>query len=213
MAGERQKEKLMKKLLGAVVLGIVLCTTVFAPRASAQCGYVEGSTASASFEQPLSSALGPFELRPASLLLVSDQSSDDAIVGFWKVTFVAKGNAGIPDGTPIDAGYAQWHSDNTEILNSSRPPATGNFCLGVWKNVGRSHYQLNHFALSSNPDGTMVGPANIREEVTLGRAGNAYTGTFTIDQFDSSGNLLAHITGQVTATRITVDTPPPGNVS
>ena len=203
----------MKKLLGGVVLGIVLCTTVFAPRASAQCGYVEGSMAPASFEQPLGSARGQFESRPASFLLVSDQSYDDPIVGFWKVTFVAKGNAGIPDGTPIDAGYAQWHGDNTEILNSSRPPATSNFCLGVWKNVGRSHYKLNHFGLSSNLDGTMVGPANIREEVTLGRGGSTYTGSFTIDQFDVSGNLLAHITGQVAATRITVDTPSPGNVS
>ena len=32
-------------------------------------------------------------------------------------------------------------------------------------------------------------------------------GTFTIDQFDVSGNLLAHIAGKVTATRITVNTP------
>ena len=54
----------------------------------------------------------------------------------------------------------------------------------------------------------MVGPANIREEVTLGRSGNTYTGTFTIDQFDLAGNSLAHVAGRVTATRITVDTPP-----
>ena len=53
----------------------------------------------------------------------------------------------------------------------------------------------------------MIGPANIREEVALGRDGNTYAGTFTIDQFDLSGNLLAHVAGMVTATRITVDTP------
>jgi len=67
---------------------------------------------------------------PASLASVPDRESDLAIVGFWKVTFVAQGNPGIPDGAVIDFGYAQWHGDGTEILNSSRPPATGNFCLG-----------------------------------------------------------------------------------
>jgi hypothetical protein len=29
----------------------------------------------------------------------------------------------------IDAGFAQWHSDGTEIMNS-HAPATSNFCLG-----------------------------------------------------------------------------------
>jgi hypothetical protein len=64
-------------------------------------------------------------------LLVADKGSDDRIVGFWKVKFVAEGNPDIPDGTPIDDGLAQWHSDGAEIMNSGlRPPVTGNFCLG-----------------------------------------------------------------------------------
>jgi hypothetical protein len=33
-----------------------------------------------------------------------------------------------------------------------------------------------------------------------------YEGTFTIDQYDVSGNLLVHIAGRITGTRITVDT-------
>ena len=69
-----------------------------------------------------------------------------------------------------------------------------------------STYKLNHFALSWDPTGTnLIGPANIREEVVLGRSGNSYAGTFTIDQFDTDGNVLAHIAGRVTATRITAD--------
>jgi hypothetical protein len=201
----------MKTMFGTVTIafGMAILGTVLAPRASAQCAYFEGTKASASFEQP--PGYGPAQLRPAAFVLVSDHDSDDdAIVGFWKVTFVAKGNPDIPDGVVIDAGYAQWHGDHTEILNSSRPPATGNFCLGVWKNLGQSRYKLNHFALSSDLNGNMIGPANIREQVTLGRGGNTYAGTFTIDQFDLSGNVLAHIAGEVTATRITVDTPPSG---
>jgi hypothetical protein len=53
------------------------------------------------------------------------------IIGFWHVTFISKGTGFIPDDTVVDKGFSQWHSDGPEILNSSRPPATSNFCLGV----------------------------------------------------------------------------------
>jgi hypothetical protein len=195
-----------------MVFATVTLATVFAPRASAQCGYLEGATGPASFGPSSGPALT--QTRPA-LVRVSapgHESDEDTIVGFWKVTFVAKGNAEIPDGTVIDFGYAQWHEDGTEILNSSRPPATSSFCLGVWKKSSEpSRYRLNHFALSSDLSGNMIGPANIREDVTLGRGGNTYGGRFTIDQFDLAGNRLVHVSGLVTATRITVDTPPPGD--
>jgi len=103
-------------------------------------------------------------------------------------------------------GFSQWHSDGTEILNSSRPPATSNFCLGVWEKTGRSTYKLNHFALSSDLNGNLIGLANIREDVTLDASGNNYSGTFSIDQYDLAGNTLAHIVGNISASRITVDT-------
>jgi len=106
----------------------------------------------------------------------------------------------------VDQGFSQWHSDGTEILNSSRPPATSNFCLGVREKTGPSAYKLNHFALSSDLNGNMIGPATIRENVTLDSHGAAYSGTFSIDQYDTSGKLLVHIVGEVKATRITVDT-------
>jgi hypothetical protein len=150
---------------------------------------------------------GPAQFRPASFLLVTQEGSDDRIVGFWKVKFISEGSSGIPDGTLIDNGFAQWHSDGTEIMNSSRPPATGNFCLGVWRKSGPTSYGLNHFGLSSYLSGNLIGPAQIREDVTLDYQGNHYVGTFTIDQYDVAGNLLAHIQGRITATRITVNTP------
>jgi hypothetical protein len=124
------------------------------------------------------------------------------------VKFVAHNSPRIPDGTVIDDGYATWHSDGTEIMNSGRAPITGNFCMGVWKLTRRSIYKLNHFELSWDSTGTnLIGPANIREEVVLDRDGDSYVGTFTIDQFDVSGNTLAHIAGQVSGRRITVNTP------
>ena len=179
----------------------------------AGCGYSpsEAPTAPARPQQKSSEAQGKF--RRASLVLVSshgrdwDDDSDHAgIVGLWKVKFVSKGNTGIPDGTMIDEGYATWHSDGTEIMNSGRPPITSSFCMGVWKKTGPSSYKLNHFGLSWDPTGkTLVGPANIREEVVLGSNENSYSGTFTIDQYDTEGHLLAHISGLVSAQRITAD--------
>ena len=172
----------------------------------AGCGYSpsEAPTAPARPQQKSSEAQGKF--RHASLVLVSshgrdwDDDSDHAgIVGLWKVKFVS-------NGATIDEGYATWHSDGTEIMNSGRPPITGSFCMGVWKKTGPSSYKLNHFALSWDPTGkTLIGPTNIREEVVLGSNENSYSGTFTIDQYDTDGHLLAHISGLVSAQRITAD--------
>ena len=129
------------------------------------------------------------------------------IVGFWKVKFVAEGNAGIPDGALIDNGFAQWHSDGTEIMNSSKAPVTSSFCLGVFQKSGPSSYQLNHFALGFDASSNFIGPVQIQESVTVNRKADQYAGTFTIDQFDPMGNPLGHVAGNVTATRVTVDTP------
>lgn len=192
------------------VLAIILLGTM-APWASAQCGYFAGPKMGPSSFQPLSWQ-APAKSGPGSLLLVSEDRSDGAaIVGFWKVLFVAEGNnpPGPPDGVTVDFGFQQWHSDGTEILNSGmRAPATGNFCLGVWKKTGRSRYKLNHFALSYDPAGNFVGPANIREEVVLDRDADSYSGSFAITQFDQKGNPIGGVVGRVTGTRITVDTQP-----
>jgi hypothetical protein len=58
------------------------------------------------------------------------------------------------------------------------------------------------------PAGTQscfVGPTNIREEVTVDPHGNAYMGTVTIDQYDTSGHLLFRLKGNVAAQRIVAD--------
>jgi hypothetical protein len=202
-----EQEKPMKTPIRAVtvIVGIVLFGTIFAPAASAGCGVPTEQTGSTGRpQQPAWPSQSAY--RPVSFLLVGDHDEDAVIVGLWQVTFVSKNSSGIPDGAVIDAGYATWHSDGTEIMNSGRPPITGNFCMGVWKEVGRSKFRLNHVALSWDPSGAnLVGPANIREEVTVDHTGNTYVGTFTIDQFDNAGNTLAHITGRVTGQRITVN--------
>ena len=158
---------------------------------------------------------------PAIATYISNSSDNKpSIVGMWHFTFASDGNNVapffIPDGAPLDDGYAQWHSDGTEIMNSFRDPATGNFCLGVWEAEGGRTYKLNHFALSWDNTGKFcvpepgapscfVGRANIREEVTVDPHGQTYSGTVTIDQYGTSGQLLFRLRGLVSAQRITAD--------
>ena len=187
------------------ILAMALHGTVFVSKAIAQCGYSQWNPTEAL--QPLSpeAAVQP---EPAALSRTAEnEGSEGKIVGFWKFQFVSQGSAGIPDGAVVDNGFTQWHSDGTEITNSFRPPSTGNFCLGVYQQTGSSTYSLNHFALGWDPLGNFIGPVQIREKVTLSHNSNQFTGTFTIDQFNPAGNVLAHVQGQVTGTRITVNTP------
>jgi len=189
------------KFQAKITVLIIVSACVFAAKANAECGDLSKLKLGASLHQQ---SWGGSQFGTASLLLVD---SGDPIVGFWKVTFTSEGTIGIPDDTVIDSAYAQWHSDGTEIMNSSRPPVTQSFCLGVWKKVGGLHYKLNHFAKSFDPNSNPVGPAVIREDVVLSPGGKSFVGSFTIDQYDGAGNTLIHITGDLTGTRITVDSP------
>lgn len=142
------------------------------------------------------------------------------IVGLWRLTFIADDSVNppiFPAGTIVDFGTSQWHSDNTEFLISGgRAPSTGDVCMGVWQQTGRSSYKLKHIALAyrsidSPPDmaitpAVFVGPSIMTQTITLSRSQNSYKGSFTIDQYaDDEVKLLQHIGGQVIATRFTVD--------
>lgn len=173
--------------------------------AQSQCGGIRKPGGMPTAWQSPSSA--PHLLR-AGLMTVRDES--EVIVGFWHVKFVSEGSKGIPDGAEVDAGYSQWHSDGTEIMNSGgRAPDTGDFCLGVWEKIGDCTYKLNHFAAAWDPvAGKLIGPGNIREEVKVSKDGKEFSGWFTIDQYDELGNSLAHVQGSISGTRISVSSPP-----
>lgn len=136
-----------------------------------------------------------------------------SIVGMWKTTFLSMGNTGhvpsIPDGAQLDFGYSQWHSDGTELYNAgSRPPATQSFCMGVWVQTGASRHQANHFAITYDATGVYTGTRNFIETVTLSAGGTKYGGTMVINIYDTKGNQTDHLTAQITAERVTVDTAP-----
>ena len=143
--------------------------------------------------------------RSSATLLVSDEDSD-GIVGLWRITITSQGNTafGIPDGATLDKGFAQWHSDGTEIMNSSRQPSTGSFCLGTWKKIGGGKYRLNHFALGFD-DGVHLGYTNIREEVMLSNDGNSFSGSVILAIYDGQGNAGPVLKGLITAVKVKVN--------
>jgi hypothetical protein len=197
----------MKALIMKIVpvLSALALATVVVPCAHAGCGQYRPASFNASSQHQFGS---PYLLRASFPGEDEDTAAEPTIVGTWKEHWISEGSGGIPNGTEIDAGYAQWHSDGTEInVSGLRSPLTGDVCLGEWKKIGVRSYQLNHFGISYDSTGlNLVGPARIQQWLTLDENGNATSGKFTIDQWDESGNLLAHIQGKVNGTRVTMET-------
>ena len=213
----------MRNLLASfkTALGLALLVILAVPLANAQCFNLGKYKKSAFLLPPsfsarrwLRAAFAPAAYIQAQKTLGAQQ---DPIVGFWSVKWIAEGNTAAstglppdqvpPDGAVLGTGLQQWHSDGTEIHNAgNRPPVIQSFCLGMWKKVGPSEYQLNHFTISWNPDNTFLGPGNIREAVTLSKDHNSLSGTVTIDQYDAAGNLLVHLQGTLVGIRITLST-------
>ena len=187
--------------LSALVLAIMV-----GPYARAGCGLYSPVPHPASWQPQIASP----RLLLAALILDDDavNTHEPSIVGTWKEHWISEGSEGIKDGTEVDAGYAQWHSDGTEInLSGLRAPLTGDVCLGEWIKTGARTYQMNHFGIAYDPTGVnLVGPARIQQWLTLDPKGNSTSGKFTIDQYDESGNLLAHLQGNITGTRVTMET-------
>lgn len=193
-------------------LGLGIAAALLAGRAQAACGVDDWNGASGTnWAQVTATALARVKAAATTEGVPSGPDANAGIVGLWSVTFTAEGNpGGPPDDTVIDAGYATWHADRTELMNSGKPPITGDFCMGVWALIAPATYKLNHFALGWHPDpsnpnlSVFDGPVNIQETVKLAPSGDSYKGKFTIDQYDPDGNLIGHVQGRVDATRITV---------
>lgn len=186
-----------------VIAAMLMVAGMLAPAAQADCGFnLKGKT-----------KIVPqaWDGRYGTLLPIATGPS---IVGMWHVTFTAEGNAaGPPNGTPIDDALVTWHADGTEIMNSARPPQDGQFCMGVWEQVAPLNYKLNHFAWFGNDTenapsgiGNPSGPTHVTEQITLSANGNHFTGHFTLDAYDPTGVVVAHIVGLVKGTRITIST-------
>jgi hypothetical protein len=153
----------------------------------------------------LSAVYHPGEAPESSVFKVDDRNDDGdtSIVGLWEFRL---------DGAPPDFGTQAWHSDGTEVMFSAgRNPAIGAVCQGVWRQIGRRTYSLNHIAMGWDL-GFFGLRIHIHAVVTVDRAGDTYSGTYTAaayavtpeNPFDES-NQIGGGTGTITGKRVRPD--------
>jgi hypothetical protein len=186
-------------LITAVTIG--LCAAV-GSSANAQCGFsIKQNRPVFANAIPSLAERAPAQTAAAQTAAVLD-GDDATIVGLWDVKFIA-------DNQVVDEDFDQYHSDGTEILNDTPPPATGNVCLGVYTGTkpGGRTIKLKHPSWIYDPTNTVVaGIATILEKITLDRGGRSFTGTFTVQIRDLMGNAIApDFSGQLHGDRITPD--------
>ena len=187
-------------------LSALALATMFAPYAHAGCGLNTPVRRPASWQPQNASP----RLVLAAFAINEEAATphEPTMVGTWKEKWISEGSSLLPDGAEFDASYSQWHSDGTEInVSGLRAPLTGDVCLGEWVKTGARTYQMNHFGVSYDSTGAnLIGPAHIQQWLTLAPGGNSTSGKFTVVQYDESGNVLAHVNGNVTGTRVTMET-------
>jgi hypothetical protein len=187
-----QMETSMASTFRGLIIGAAALASVgaFAPAAFASCS---GSVRPASYQVGSNDAR---LIRTTSLTL--PDIGGQGIVGLWAVSLVA-------GGAQVDWGYAEWHSDGTEIMNSGgHSPASGNFCLGVWRQTGPNTFHLKHYPLAYNPaTGVLAAKIILTEDVTVDRSGADFAGPFTEDVYDPTGvTLLQHTVGTIRGHRV-----------
>jgi hypothetical protein len=152
------------------------------------------------------------------------QSNEPAsIVGLWHLIYTAtytSNGSYLPVPSPAPSGgfqflesYKTWHGDGTEFENAFLPPAGGNICFGVWKELKDGSVKLHHIGLMFA--GATMPPFQsnvftVDETDTVASNGKTYTCTFDFKLFDATdvygtGTPLQEIKGTTAGTRITVD--------
>ena len=138
------------------------------------------------------------------------------IVGLWHTLYTATYSTlpspPFPATTPFQflESYKTWHADGTEFEQAFLPPAGGNICFGVWKDLGDGRAKLHHIGLMFAADGSVSNVFTVDEYDHEAADGKTYSGTFDFKLFPASdvlgtGTALAEAKGTIAATRITVD--------
>jgi hypothetical protein len=142
-----------------------------------------------------------------------------SIVGLWHLNYTAESESGAPIFPPAPFPFLEsfkiWHADGTEFENAFMPPAGGNICFGVWKELGDGSVKLHHIGLMFGTGGTP--PENVTNIFTVdeidivARDGQTYSGSFDFKLWPPSfaavgvGTPIAEVKGKTAGTRITVD--------
>jgi hypothetical protein len=176
-----------------VFLGLVALTV--AAEASAGCGGAAQGPGAAKLPDAAKFVSAVYRGdRPTGSLLKAQYAGeyDPGMVGLWQFTFTGYP---APAGVVSGWGTQAWHSDGTEItFSGDQNPATGDVCQGVWRQIGKDTYTLNHIAMGWLPSpsgGTSFGlRVHLHFVITLNPAGTEFTGTFTETGYCEDGATL-----------------------
>jgi len=116
------------------------------------------------------------------------------VQGLWQVNFISGGQT-------VDMAFEVFHSDGTEMINDITPPAEGNVCLGVYVQTDRTTYKLTHPSWTFDASGNLTGTGMFSETINMTNA-DKFTGSYTLNYFDTNANPVGTYNGTFTATRI-----------
>jgi hypothetical protein len=161
-----------------------------------------------------------------------DSNGPASIVGLWHLNYTAKTETGAPIFPPVPFAFLEsfktWHADGTEFENAFMPPAGGNICYGVWKDLGHGKVKLHHigvmFGTEGNPPEYTGAPPQfvtniftVDETNVVAPNGNTYSGFFdfklyapascanSVSGYVCTGTPIAEVTGATFGVRINVD--------
>jgi hypothetical protein len=125
--------------------------------------------------------------------LADEPNQPFSIVGLWHLNYTGTYDDNFPPNQPATPpfpfleSYKTWHADGTEFENAFLPPAGGNICFGVWKDLGRGTVKLHHVGLMFDPvTGAVANVFTVDEIDTVAPNGKTYKGTFDFKLFDAT---------------------------
>jgi len=173
------------KFTQAAILGFMALTAAGA----ASAGCMGAPHQSSKVKLPDTATLVPAVYRPDSAsgsFLKTDfvTEYDQGIVGLWEFQLG-------PYPGP-DWGTQAWHSDGTELtFSGGQDPETGDVCQGVWRQIGKNTYTLNHIAMGwSAPGGAFGLRVHLHYIIKLNHSGTAFTGTYSFTGYCENAAAL-----------------------
>jgi hypothetical protein len=158
-----------------------------------------------------------------------DSNGPASILGLWHLIYTGDTDNNFPPGGPYPPtpfqfleSFKTWHADGTEFENAFLPPAGGNICFGVWKDLGHGKVKLHHIGLMFGGPGA-VPPEDVSniftvdETDTVAPDGKTYTGFFdfklylpgdcanSVSGYVCTGPPMSEVTGTTYGVRIAVD--------
>lgn len=194
--------KTIHSITGVRVAALAVLMVALSATAKAQCGdslsAMAASVASVRSQSQFPQSSKRNESAAMAFATASDNAVNTSIVGLWYIRFLVGDQQ-------IQEAFQIWNAGGTEVHNPNVDPRQGNVCLGAWKEEAPLTFKLTHRVWLYNTSGDFQGIGVLTETLVLGDRGNTHSGSFTLDIYDPSGNLVAEVPGTVVGERISVN--------